>query len=481
MAPQQMTRTKAGQRHEIEAEKLTKGCKVILKGEKNAKKRKFNQHEAVVVDVSKQNCWMTVQVLMAENSEVSTLVKWRKGGVREVVSRPIRKDPFEFLGNTQVAANVFSFLEVLENPNLFKVRKLEAQIGLVCKKWKEMLDTCLADWMGLVHCDLSLVRPWQAIPFMDWVASKQLRIGSLNTDAGLGDIPVLARFINEANTQQLTKLRAYVNMESLQQTSRGDFAPISGFFEIERGNSRELVNWSQMVDLTGSEYHEDETTIVHHSAQKYLHETIAVNCPHLADASLRVTLPLCTHNYTECISEAFFSMASISKLKISLSFARGLSRHGSHIEGNCFTNMIRNLVNLKELELAYGGWTELCYLRLFHIESSSLEKINVTGLAKGMYVSCNCPRLEQFICNGHHYGNGVIPRLSLQQYDNLFDEEEENNSDLVTTPSTFIFPRLIVPDTCQMVLKDFFSSSIFHIYNGRFTGFQNCTLQTWDS
>mmetsp|Transcript_21356 Transcript_21356/g.39867 ORF Transcript_21356/g.39867 Transcript_21356/m.39867 type:complete len:113 (+) Transcript_21356:576-914(+) len=55
-----------------------------------------------------------------------------------------------------------------------------------------------------------------------------------------------------------------------------------------------------------------------------------------------------------------------------------------------------------------GGTGESLFLRRFHVASPRLEILDVTGLSKGVFISCTCPNLRRFACLGY-CGNGSRP------------------------------------------------------------------------
>lgn len=180
------------------------------------------------------------------------------------------------------------------------------------------------------------------------------------------------------------------------------------------------VTFQQKLLFTGSQaqsikvgsllHHYDETQTVPLGEQKKFQDALARNCPNLQILFLTLTLPSTTPLYHDCISHRLFSHQTIVYLRLELEFAEG----GIAIDGNVFSNLIRNLPSLNNLSLGRNRDDEtqkaIFKDRRFHVASSSLQYLDTRGLFPGTFLSVDCPQLVRLECECGKKGHGVFPR-----------------------------------------------------------------------
>ena len=250
---------------------------------------------------------------------------------------------------------------------------------------------------------------------------------------------------------------------------------------VREAMSVPLTRNRRIIDLTVTEPVGEK---IHAKAQKSLHDAIAEHCPNLAELAVAVTLPSTSPGYSEYISEAMFSMPSITKLKISLGY------HGAdpnaineprRMDGLVITKLIRHLSGLRHLEIAtsWSSGVRLFYCRRYHIASETLQSLKTIGLGKRVFVSCKCPNLSQFICDGSLHGNGTRPLLSSEQYATIsrhINEEEK----LVVPFGAFFVPNFEAPDTCEMMLENFNAHFEYSYYEHFYNQATSAIYETWE-
>jgi hypothetical protein len=160
------------------------------------------------------------------------------------------------------------------------------------------------------------------------------------------------------------------------------------------------------------------------------------------------------------------------------------------IDSNVITKLVQNLSGLKSLKLASANLEEY-ECRRHHVVSQTLESLDVSQTGKNCVLSCECPRLKKYWCDGFLYANGTRPLLSREQYDGLGQyvvdgppipgrEHVQGNKSLVVTADTFEFPHFRVPDSCAMNLLTFFSwDDGYEVYNENALKFKNAIFRAF--
>ena len=194
--------------------------------------------------------------------------------------------------------------------------------------------------------------------------------------------------------------------------------------------------------------------------QKQFHDILALQCPNLQHLSLTVTMPVRRGERVSCseyLSSSLFSMQSITKLEVSLGVDFN-ARSSGPVNGMLFHKMIKNLPGLIDLSIKYD-YGEIFHNRRFLIISPTLKNLDTTGLSKCVWVSCECPKLERFECNGSAYGNGtrpIFPSSDLDyDYIESFEDSFVRRGDLRVNAGRVAFSGLDVPDNCECVLRGY--------------------------
>jgi hypothetical protein len=380
---------------------LETGEDILLAGGKN-NKRKFNGKLARIVLYPNVSSWMTVQL-------GTTQMKWRKGGYK-------KRNPFEIL-NEQATLNIFSFLEEGDRTEgtlwVKDAARIHTKLSSVCRSWKETCDRNLLELLGLLNADFDALPNAHVIPCIFWLTKYKLSLGSLKFTAEPADIPLLAKMLTECQTDQLTIVKAYLG------EGEKDSPWISEAYFYVFQLPDEVIDLSGETDLSTSQAEKARALGIPvgvHSARYF--QDIMARCPNITDLAVKLTIqPGRRWIISENASTLLFSMPKISKLKLSF----GLSCRCQSLpfdardlgfDGMLISKVIKNLTSLRELTLvnrdAHGSAEALSTNR-FHVESPTLRVLDVQDLTKAIWISCKCPRLERFLCNGYCYGNGSRP------------------------------------------------------------------------
>ncbi|CAB9524911.1 expressed unknown protein [Seminavis robusta] len=128
-----------------------------------------------------------------------------------------------------------------------------------------------------------------------------------------------------------------------------------------------------------------------------------------------------------------------------------------------FERLICDLEALERLKLAHKDtrpfqWQFPRFYGCFVIKSNSLKFLDVVGLAGGMWIQCQCPRLEIFRCKGGGIkeGNGSLPNLNRQQFDSTkakFSQIESVTANLKLLEVPFV--GLTIPRSCECTVISF--------------------------
>jgi len=469
------------------------GATVRLSGG-NGTKRKYNNQEAVVVEIPLQGCWIKVSI--AVKDDVGETLPWRKSGAQPIVVVPAnssggthrkKADPVGMI-DRECCNIIYSFLagepeaeeedsRPINLPPLTNivwmwshVATIHSQLRTVSKTWKKTFDSLVDASVGLVDANLDAfaTNPKVIQPMIKWMCRHHIALGALNFDASLADIPLLIQLLTKCNTNQLYKMRAYVNRENQEQATYGRISRLS-----KDGRSK-----LQPIDLSVAR------PSFFARSQKELHNAISFTCPKLKELEICMTFPSTTPDYSEYISEYLFSRPTIQKLKIMIGYYHfeGLrERIFRRIEGNVFTTLVKDLSALRELAISTTYLDHpLYYKRLYHVESDTLEVLDVRGMPRASVgVSCRCPRLRKYTCFAGFKGNGTLPAplLSIQQHSLL---EQNRVQDLILVKRDHGFaPRLRVPDDCQITLCDYFSIGR-HAQALMLRRMQSGNFETWE-
>jgi len=476
---------------------LQVGASVRLSGGKGAK-RKYNNQRAIVVEIPLRGCWIKVSIAVNDD-DVDEILPWRKIGAQPIVLVPEsssgthrRKaaDPV-FLLDRECCNIIYSFLvgepltEEVEDEskptnvplltNLVWVRSqvgpIHNQLRAVSNIWKQRFDSLVRASAGLVDANLDAfaTNPKVIQPMIKWMCRHRIALGKLNFDAGLPDIPILVQLLTECSTLQLYKMRAFVNRENQEQATYGRFS------RFDKGSSS-----VHPIDLSVAVARPSYFA----RSQKELHDVISFTCPKLKELDICLTFPSTTPDYSGYISKNLFSKPTIQKLKIMIGYYHfeGLrERIFRRIEGNVFTTLVGKLSALRELAISttYNDHP-LYYERLYHVESDTLEVLDVRGMPRASVgVSCRCPRLRKYTCFAGFKGNGTLPAplLSRQQHSLL---EQNRVQDLILVKRDHGFaPRLRVPDDCQITLCDYFTIGR-HIQEVMLERMKSGSFETWE-
>jgi hypothetical protein len=422
---------------------LETGEDILLAGGKN-NKRKFNGKLARIVLYPNVSSWMTVQL-------GTTQMKWRKGGFKQI-------NPFEIL-NEQATINIFSFLgggDTVTTEGTLWVKdaaRIHTKLSSVCRSWKETCDRNLLAILGLLNADFDALPNARVIPCIFWLTKYRLSLGSLKFTAEVADIPLLARMLTECQTDHLTIVKAYFG-----EKYRSPWISEAYFYVIQF--SIEVIDLAGETDLSTSQAEKARALGIPvglHS-QRYFHDSMASLCPNITDLAVNLTIQPGRWIISENASTLLFSMPKISKLKLSLGLScqYTYSHHQAALgfDGMLFSKVINNLTGLRELTLANRSAQALSSNR-FHVESPTLRVLDVQGLSKSIWISCKCPRLERYLCNGNIYGNGSRPASR------PLDETIHNSSSGIYFYAGAVpFLGLEIPNDCMCILAGLSSYAV---------------------
>ena len=471
------------------------GTKLVLLGGKGPKRR-YNHKTAIVVSLPhRRNGWMTVQLVREDGDAPTTStaeddrIQWRTSrcrlaqqqqqqqqqqpGVQETATSSRTTTGNSTLQDVTMTTlpdearrHIFSFLvgepetqqmEMIikgqkhqsHSWDLWRVGNIQALLRSVSREWKILFDEAMPQWLGLL--DANLDRYWKASErkkVLDWLIRTKVRLGSLSFNVALFELLFIRDLLEACDTTHLFKMRAYLNVGRCLKMSSHQY---------------ETLVIPDLIDLCDNavlgELPSEPLVVVYANHQKILHDSIAKNCPNLAVLSLTLTLPPLSSRDAPYISNDLFSMPSIRKLKISLGYHDYFKgwRIGS-VEArdtSIFTKLIKKLDNIRELEIATNESSARSSHLLqpsttYDIESTSLQSLGTFGLWKGIFVSCHCPQLQYFCCNGSFYGNGVRKPPEGFATDDIIEQREDR---VVVRHSVENFPSFRVPRSCRMTFK----------------------------
>jgi len=405
-------------------------------------KRKFNKTSATVVAVPSRGCWVTILL-----HDTDQKIKWRKGGCRRLDQR---QDPFQILDDS-CCEHILSYLLEVKNKEIVwgqrltslssimsTVGKLHGNLRSIERRWKEVLDQNLSKYLGLVDVNFDAVPGRRLRKTMRFLVRHQIKLGALNFSAPLHEYQQLVDFMQGCDMKNLCKMRAYYNIDnvrySINTTQLG-------------GHVYDLTTPDRIADHVG----------IQATSQKNIHDLIAGKCPRLKELAVKLVLPWNPSEYSAYISTSLFSISSIEKLKISLVLITDINALDNRIVDDdidelIFTRLIKNMPGLRSLILATQQ-TRLLYRRTFHLESESLEHLDVCGTSKWCWISCRCPNLVRYDCLGEGFGNGTRPILTQLQRETL--DARSNGDRCVLSVTEYHFPQLEVSDACQVMLRDY--------------------------
>jgi len=400
-------------------------------------------------------------------------VKWRKRGYTSLCLQLLDDDLlvhiFSFLGSSNKSPTG----EEGSTPPLQWVKdaaKTHVMLSSVCWSWRQLCYRKLSSILGLLDANMDALPLKSVIPCMLWMCKHNLALGTLKVNAEFADIPLLVMLLKACDTSQLCTVRADVG-----KAGRHCYSPwIMQAFEakfpsgdvIDLVNNTALPSYESMAVALGIPFGQ-------HKNQKEFLNILAAQCPSITNLAVKLSMTIGRERIISSEYRRFslFSKPSISELKLSLKFMRG-----SPVDGMAFTRIVKDLPGLRSLSLGSPGTSDLCDHR-FHIESASLRVLDVSGLGKCQWISCKCPQLELFRCNGA-YGNGSRPLFSADQMSNMISFEEEycrileSGSRMLQVPVGVVpFTGMDVPDDCECVLDDYDHGDwlLDNINNARFT------------
>ena len=427
------------------------GDTIVLKGGQG-EKRKYNGSEATITAYPENGDLMTVFVS-------SKRVKWSKRDyatplpeLKEEVMVAI----FRFLGSPDKKEPSSDKVE-----ELLWVRdavKVHTQLASVCRSWREICNQDLSVMLGRLNANFDALATGTIIPVAQWLVKHKLVIGSLKFDAELEDLPLLVQVLTECDTTKLVTVRAYVD-RSYRRWSYKASEWISAAYHARafQGHFVNLTNGSQDISFECKAKYLGVP--VCNMTQKDFHDILASQCPNLATLSLTVSMPVRQDQVrcSEYLSSALFSLSSITKLEVGLCGHLSAARGSWPINSMVFYKMIKNLTSLTKLSIKTSNSNSFLHGRRFLILSPTLEILDCTGLGKHVWVSCECPKLERFKCDGAAYGNGTRPLFTADDLDNMdsFEESFVKDGDLKVNAGRVGFAGLDVPDTCECILRDF--------------------------
>jgi hypothetical protein len=215
----------------------------------------------------------------------------------------------------------------------------------------------------------------------------KVSIGAFIFHAENGDIFFLEKLLNTCDTSKLTLVRANCFSPLWKSHQRQD-AYISHWVSAVYT----CLENRRVIDLTGNEHwftFQDmcKALGVPYSCSRpklrQLHDTIALNCKNLSELKVNIDIPKKTkrENLRDHLSGAFFSSDRMYRLDLRFSVSSGIS---SVLEAT-----LENLMNPEELSISCSRHSG--HDRRIHLASRKLRSLNVSGLAKGNWISGDLP------------------------------------------------------------------------------------------
>mmetsp|Transcript_5934 Transcript_5934/g.12982 ORF Transcript_5934/g.12982 Transcript_5934/m.12982 type:complete len:597 (-) Transcript_5934:183-1973(-) len=477
---------------------IARGAEVVLSGERNGKKRRYNGCLATVVRYPRAGGWMTVRPLHTaaacthSTSDTSSTgsaidlcgagdIKWRKGGCTSIDK--VETKQLSLLGlSDNSLSHIVGYIghgvpsdgeqqqqqedsdsdeDTSTGTNgllwLVDAARLHRQIASVCRRLMQFATNNMRDSFGYIDANFDGLREEQIAPCVLWMCKYRLRLGTLRMRIELADVPLMCQFLQQCDTEKVTYVQARIDGHGSLWKMKDT---ITNSSLIRRAWVAKFCRDSEVVNLAGGDAHPrldrmaaDLDVPYRYTSWKELHDTIAEQCPNVSHLKISVKVPINedTRDYwrSHHFSPALFSMGTIRTLELSCNFCtEGMIPSSDSVKlDSCFVDAyISGLHNLDSLDLGFSSsLAEGVYGRRYHIQSPSLRALNVERLSKHMWVSCNCPKLEQFVCNGSGYGNGSRPVRATR---------EQMASDVIRT-GTVNMVGLEVPDGCKCVLVGF--------------------------
>jgi len=405
----------------------------------DAKRRQYNGKPALVEEYPDDSCWMTVKVLDFESQPV---LQWRKGlhGGKTIHPLDLLDDDlmvriFKFLGggekphhNLRNSSSVEKKNPVvwdeLSDPTVQQegplpdtlwvkdAARIHAQLASVCRKWRQLVcgSGNLPDVLGLLDANLEALLPTnRVIPCIKWIVRNKVKLGTLKVRTGLADIALLKWILRECQTGELTVVKACVNRivrrGGLPSSQHSPWIMSACESHVAPVDLCEAPNWnsplSQQAQYLSVPYEEG-------LSQRHFYEFLAERCPNTVDLNVSLDIT-CGEPATSYLSKKLFSLPSVSTLKLSLGMAHPETAvDPGGIDGMLVSRAIENLPGLHKLVLATRREPEFVNAR-FHVSSEELRVLDVEGLCKLVWISCDCPQLEKVLFVNSLYGNGSAP------------------------------------------------------------------------
>lgn len=386
-------------------------------------KARYNWQEAIVTKLVPKSSWMYVSLTSSQ-----TALCWRKGSYKMPSLASL-----EFAD--EVMEHILGYLSKSDNNNsnqsegwsLYDLSKIHP-LSTLDKGWRSFFTR----FPRSIHADLSQLAPFCRMDCIMWMIRRRVKILSLKLyELYWKDGARLCEMLSHVDTDHLT----HVDLSSYA----GD--PIPGNLSWNRQG---LEDWTP------------QSTIA-------LFDCIGSNCPNLQTLVLSVyelsTLPkllastlfampsvrhleLVIKHASEDVSPFVFSkairnFANLETLLIDMGgqglpyrrrdpFREDRSQPFVREDPIALSRYRRNGVSIEEAEEWFGGQPRRYWRferlhrqqepthRRFHIQSPTLQKLNVALLPVYTWVTCDCPKLEELICGG---SNGTRPYL--ENYDLL--------------------------------------------------------------
>jgi len=459
------------------------GREVVLSGGAGTR-RKWNGCSARITKYPKNGSWMTVRVFADGrrndavtgssplNSDGNT-VKWRKGSFCRRIGSPLLdilpKDLLirilSFLGDEYEDTHNYD-----AQPNMISLKeagRIHTQVASVCQYLRKVCEKNLNQVLPPINANMDGLRIKHIIPCILWLCKYKIRLGNFRIGSACRwDIPLLCWLLRECNTSELFSIEVKIDTCN-GRVPISEIISTAWYEKFQQSCFSNNYKGTDVFDLTGSTstYNPDLSRKAWdlgvpfevHSHRKDLHDTIAIKCPNVVSVSINLLNPTMSNSLwiQTQFSQLLFSMGNIQKLKISFGNHQKIGEYEScHqffpkpnevLDSYFLMKCIKNLSGLVDLEIGFSV-ADIKFL----INSKTLRFINVENMGKSIWISCTCPRLEKFVCNGSAYGNGTRPNWDDHEY-----ELNSNSTGDVMYQGTTPMVGMDVPDSCKFVLRDF--------------------------
>lgn len=198
-----------------------------------------------------------------------------------------------------------------------------------------------------------------------------------------------------------------------------------------------------------------------------IQKKIFENCKEVEIVKSQVFLPPNPLQWPAILCMDFFRMSNVQEIDVSLRIDGENNFATQKVHKSSFQRLIGGFPKLKKATLRMCGCSsdgsDDPYKRrkddqkvCFHIESETLEELDVYDLRQWTKVTCSCPSLKKYICDGEKDGTGIRPKLSKADWEVSISQQKcgEDGLDVIFPVGNRMIDGFLVHSDCRIIFKD---------------------------